>query len=573
MLLFSLLALAAADPSAVQAHLDFSDAAHHVVHVRLTFPEGAEGGRELYMPSWTPGSYKIRDFARHVEGVAASADGEPVPTSKVAKNRWHVEYAGPFTLSYDVYARELGVQTSFVDDRMAVLNGASLFLFEHGAPSSFELELQTPEGWAVHTALERQTSGDVHRFLASTVDELIDSPILVGQADVQVIAHDGIDHELVSMAFAPSWDAERAAADLAKLIQVQTAFWGQAPYANYSFLCVGGGGGGLEHLDSTLMMSSAHAMADEESYEGWLGLASHEFFHTWNVKRLRPVELGPFDYETEVYTDSLWVAEGLTSYFGPLLLRRADLLDEASYLEGLSRSIDRLQRRPGRHVRSLEASSFDAWVKHYQRDENTKNTSVSYYGKGSVVGFLLDAELRRRGASLDRAMVLAYERYSGETGFTPDQFRDVLSEVADEDMRPWLDTALAGTEELDYAPALALYGLQFADPEDEEPSAWLGVEHSAQTLSVVVRGGPAWDAGLAVGDEVLAIDGYRSRDMAGALAKHKAGDTVTVLISRRGRLEEREVTLGSAVPQFALEWVEKPTRAQKRARAAWLGGE
>jgi predicted metalloprotease with PDZ domain len=553
----------------VRVTLSFEDASRHLVDVTASYP-AADGGHELVMASWTPGSYKVRDYAKHVEAMRVSSGGDEVAWRKVAKNRWRIDHDGPISVQYRVYARELAVQTSFVDEEVASLNGASLFMWEDGRTGPWEVTVQPREGWELHTALP----GTGTSRTADSLDTLLDSPMLLGAADMQTFEVAGTPHSLVSIGFAPSFSAERAAADLAVMVEAHRAFWGSLPYDSYDFLAVGlGGGGGLEHLASTLMLTGPDTMQDDASHLRWMGLASHEFFHTWNVKRLRPAEYGPFDYEREVHSEGLWVAEGLTSYYGDLLLHRAGLMDEAALLDELSTTIGRVQGTPGREVRSLQEASFDAWIKHYQRDENTRNSTISYYGKGAVVGFLLDAEIRRRTegrASLDDVMRLAYERFSGDTGFTSEGFADVVSEVTGEPMNDWLQRAVGSTEELDYTPALELYGLRFPEPE-LDPSPWLGVGLSGGAISWVERGSPAWGAGLAVGDELIAIDGRRVRGLDASLERHKAGQEVTVLVARRQRIEERRVTLGSARPSYALTSVDKPTRAQKRARAAWLG--
>ena len=266
------------------------------------------------------------------------------------------------------------------------------------------------------------------------------------------------------------WDGPRSAKDVATIVREQRKFWGQLPYDKYVFMnLIVESGGGLEHKNSTVLMTSRWATRTAKAYRSWLELVSHEFFHVWNVKRLRPVELGPFDYENEVHTKSLWVAEGLTEYYGRLLLRRAGLETVESFLAGDPATkpgeppteIAALQLTPGRMVQPLESASYDAWIKFYRPDENSRNTAVSYYTKGAVVGFLLDAQIRRAtsGAkSLDDVIRLAYDKYSGEHGFTSEEFRALASEVAGADLSGWLTTALETVEELDFAPALDYYG-------------------------------------------------------------------------------------------------------------------
>jgi predicted metalloprotease with PDZ domain len=325
---------------------------------------------------------------------------------------------------------------------------------------------------------------------------------------------------------------------------------------------------------------------------------SHEYFHTWNVKRMRPVELGPFDYESETYTPSLWVAEGITSYYDRLLVRRAGLCSVDEYLAGdppaansdsdkPTNDIERLQTTPGRLVQPLEASSFDAWIKFYRRDENTPNTGTSYYVKGAVVGFLLDAKIRRATQgkkSLDDVMRQAYERYSGPKGFTAEQFRSTAQEVAGIDLSAWFRAVLETTGELDYTEALEWFGLRFAKDEKKNqnaskpPKAWLGLvtknEEGRLMVSQVKRGTPGYEAGFNVGDEILAIGDHRvpADQWSKRMEYFTAGEKVSILISRRDRLQLLDATFGQEpIRQWSLEANPDATPAQKEHRKVWIG--
>jgi predicted metalloprotease with PDZ domain len=302
------------------------------------------------------------------------------------------------------------------------------------------------------------------------------------------------------------------------------------------------------------------------------------------VKRLRPVELGPFDYQREVYTKSLWISEGFTDYYGELNVRRAGLSTRDEYLEALSNQIEALQTTPGRLVQSAEDASFDAWIKQYRPDENSPNVSISYYTKGAVIAFLLDAKIRSatEGAkSLDDVMRAAYERYSGTAGFTPDQFRQVAEQVSGVDLKGFWRDAIEGTGELDYDEALAAFGLDFAS-EPAKPNGtskgWLGAvtrnDSGRLVVSQVRRGTPAYDAGLNVDDEILAIDEYRVRPdrFENRLEQYAPGDKVTLLIARREQLMRVDVTLGAEpAKRWRLHISPSATDAQKQLRAAWMG--
>ncbi len=331
-----------------------------------------------------------------------------------------------------------------------------------------------------------------------------------------------------------------------------------------------------------------------EGYRDWLSLASHELFHAWNVKRLRPAELGPFDYETETYTPSLWFAEGVTSYYDDLLVHRAGLFTRDEYLKRLSKQIEALQTTPGRLVQPLEAASFDAWIKYYRRDENTNNTAVSYYTKGSVTAFLLDARIRHATGgrrSLDDVLRLAWPRFSGERGFQAHEMRSLFEEVAGTDLDPWLAHALESTGELDYTEALDWYGLRFvesdeengedekkSDPQEETPG-WLGIDTEIQTgrlmVTQVKRGTPGFEAGVNVGDEILALGDFRvlPEGWKDRLKAYRPGQQETLLVARREKLTRLPVLFRE---EPTLKWnleIDPAATEEQRARLElWLRG-
>ena len=358
-------------------------------------------------------------------------------------------------------------------------------------------------------------------------------------------------HQLVNVGEGGVWDGARSARDAQQIVKANLRLWGQLPYPRYVFFNIlTEAGGGLEHANSTVLMTSRWRTGTRRDYLGWLGLVSHEFFHAWNVKRLRPVELGPFDYEREVHTDSLWIAEGFTDYYDSLMVRRAGLSTREEYLEAIGNPIRDLQTTPGRLAMSLSSSSFNSWIKQYRSDENTPNTAVSYYTKGGVVAFLLDAVIRERtdGAkSLDDVMRLAYARYSGSRGYTQEEFRRTASEVAGSDLSGWFRSAVDSTDELSYDQALAWYGLRFKVVTPREDKGWLGVttrnEGGRLMISQVRRGTPGFDAGLNVDDEIIAIGEYRVRpeQLEGRLEQYRPGQRVPVLIAqaRRGDAHRR----------------------------------
>jgi predicted metalloprotease with PDZ domain len=453
----------------------------------------------------------------------------------------------------------MGVRSNWVEAAFAMLNGAPTFItLADAAPRPHEVTIAPAAGWKrVMTGLPGGRSPNT--FVAPDFDTLVDSPIAIGNPDVHEFTVDGKHHYLVNTPAAPTFDGARAAKDLGRLVEEQRKMWGFLPYDKYLFLnMITEAGGGLEHRNSTLLMTNRWTTRTRKAYVSWLELCSHEYFHAWNVKRLRPIELGPFDYQSEVYTRSLWIAEGFTDYYGELLVHRAGLSTRDEYLEALSNQIEALQTTPGRLVQSAAGASYDAWIKQYRPDENSPNVSISYYTKGAVIAFLLDGKIRTAtsGAkSLDDVMRAAYEKYSGARGYTPEQFRRVAEEVSGVDLKAFWDVAVEGTGELDYTEALQAFGLRFKDvsaPTADKPAkAWLGAttrnDAGRLVVSQVRRGTPGYEAGLNVDDEILAFDDYRVRAdrLDNRLEQYRPGDEVTLLVSRREQLMKLEVKLGA----------------------------
>jgi predicted metalloprotease with PDZ domain len=557
----------------------------HYVEIEAVYPTDKKPQVELFMAVWTPGSYLVREYERHVEAVTAKgADGRARRVEKSRKNRWRVEAAGTssVTVSYRVYGREMTVRNNWIEAGFAMLNGAPTFLALAGdGARPHEVRFELPAGWKTSATALMPIAGAAHAYRAEDFDTLVDSPIIVGNPVIETFEVDAKRHHLVFEGDPSLYDAKRAAADAQKIVQAARDVWGHLPYPHYYFLdLVTETGGGLEHKNSTMLMSSRFAMRTRRSYLNWLGLVSHEYFHNWNVKRLRPIELGPFDYENEVYTKGLWIAEGFTDYYGGLLVMRAGLSTRDEYLEDLSGQIESVQTVPGRLAQPVGMASYDTWIKQYRPDENTPNTAINYYPKGAVIAFLLDAKIQRatNGAkSLDDAMRLAYERYSGAKGYTLDQFYQTMSEVAGTDLKAWFATVVDTTDELDYTEALDWFGLRFRPVDTKEAKAWLGPTTRNDAGRVLVtqvrRGTPAHEAGINVDDEILAIDDVRVRGdgLSARLDQYKAGDKVTVLVARRDRLTRIPVTLGAEPGRaWRLEVAPAATDDQKARFATWV---
>jgi len=576
----------------------------------------------------------VREFARNVETLRAEGpDGAALAVGKTSKNRWRVETGGAerVTLRYRLYCREMSVRTNFVDAGFAVLNGAPTFItrVDDGRPARvrYRVTAELPAGW--RTAVS-PLPRDGEAFVAADYDELVDSPLYAGSPVIDRFTIDkpegagSAEIVLVHEGGGDVWDYARSRRDVEAIARTEAALWGTVPFDRYViFNLITESGGGLEHKDSSVLMTSRWKARTEEGWRDWLALVSHEMFHAWNGKRLRPRALGPFDYEHEAYTPSLWFVEGVTAYYDELMVRRSGLSSRQQYLEGLGKTVEGEQTTPGRRVQPLEAASFDAWIKFYRPDENSANRGISYYRKGALVAWLLDARIRRAtdGAkSLDDLLRAAWPRGSGERGYTAGDLRELVAELAGPDTATWLDAALTGTDELDYTPALDWFGLELAEKDDEakagtpdrtpapaspEPDAppsptspepvegrgpqhadeepvpaWLGagteVRDGRLVVSEVRRGTPAFAAGVNVDDELLAIDDYRlpPRTFAERLKAYRPGDEVSLLVARREHLLRLPVTFGE---EPAKAYYPRPAAAaspaQEAHRDAWLGAE
>jgi predicted metalloprotease with PDZ domain len=564
--------------------------ATHYLDVEATYPTSGKPAIELMMAVWTPGSYLVREFARHVEQVQAhNPSGQALPIEKSRKNRWRVSTGGARTviLTYRVYANERQARTDWVDDSSALINGAPTYItLLERVRRPHEVTLELPASWSRSlTSLPLAADGRPNHYRAPDYDALVDSPIVAGNPAVYQFTVDGVPHALVNVGEAGVWDGARSARDVARIVQAARELWGALPYERYLFFNVlTDSYDGIEHKGSTVLFANRWSTRGESDYYDWLLLVAHEFFHAWNVKRLRPVELGPFDYENEVYTRSLWVAEGLSDYYAWLLVRRAGLASQEQTLGDISRSIRMLQTAPGRLVQPLEDASYDAWIKQYRPDENSPNTTVSYYTKGSLVGLLLDAKIRRLTGgkrSLDDVMRLAYRRFSGERGYTPAEFRATASEVAGGDLADFFHQVLETAGELDYREMLDWYGLRFAAAgPDSVGKAWLGVNTEDKEGRLVVTGllrdTPAYGSGLAADDELIALDSFRldAGSLDSYLERYHPGDKVSLLVSRRGELARYGVTLGRAPgDRWALSVRPDATPEQRQRLADWLGAQ
>ncbi len=562
----------------------------------------------LVMPVWTPGSYLVREFERNVQDFAAiDAAGKPLNWEKINKNTWRITTNGSrdWRATYKVYANELSVRTSELNSNHAYWNSANLLMYLEGfltSPST--VRVVAPDVWKVATGLPG-VPGQRNTFRAENFDVLYDSPFEVSNFKSILFNVKGVPHRIV-IDGAGNYDPERVRRDVQKIVETQVELMGgEIPYKDYTFILHlrSGTGGGLEHANSTSLgyspfgfaiargdratSASPNAAEAGRDYRGFLSLVSHEFFHLWNVKRIRPDALGPFDYTKENYTKLLWVAEGITDYYADLTLRRAGLITDVDFITATTRAIQGLQNTPGRLVQSVEESSFDTWVKFYRPDENTINSQVSYYDKGAILGLLLDLEIRKRsnGAkSLDDVMRALYtEFFKKNRNYTPADFQKLSEAAAGASLEDFFAKYVRGKEELDYNAALEAVGLRLETTSlgpNGQPvervnfGADLRQEQDRLMVTRVYAGSPAYDQGLNTGDQILALDNARvTRDFFNArIAEKKPGDLINLTIFRFDQLSTLLIKLGGRTDgAYRIVPLAGQTEAHRRMLRSWLG--
>ena len=558
----------------VHYRIEAADPHARLFTVTLTVAHPQEQ-QELSLPVWIPGSYLVREFSKNLQRLSAQ-QGRRVPLLQLDKHRWRATCRTdrPLVLTYEVCAYDSSVRTAWLDASRGFFNGTSVCLRVHGqedAPHALEVASTAATAhWSVATGLTPQ-SIDKRGFgvyAASHYDELVDCPVEMGTFWSGQFTACGVAHRFVVAGAAPSFDGKRLLADTQKICETAIRFWhgkGKPPIKNYLFMlnAVHDGYGGLEHRNSTALICGRRDLPRtgearaSDGYTTLLGLISHEYFHTWNVKRLRPAEFFRYDYSQENYTQLLWFFEGFTSYYDDLLLRRAGLIDDANYLKLLAKATNQVLQTPGRSVQTVAQASFDAWVKYYRQDENTPNATVSYYTKGSLVALCLDLTLRREGkTTLDDVMRALWKRCAGGP-MTEADLRAELASLAGRSFDNELDQWVHSTAELPLAELLAAHGVALK-PEQPQLAQRLGLRvtenHSVQ-LKTVLRGGPAEKAGMAAGDEWLGLQvqgqGWRIARLEDVAFYAGAATQVTAVVARDGRLLQLPMALPAALAAVA----------------------
>ena len=561
----------------------------HLAEVSLRFaPQGAT--TDITLPSWCPGSYLIRDYARFVRDLVATGDhGAKLEVHKLDKATWRIATAGmtELTVTYTIYGNDLTVRTNHIDDTHAFLHGPATFVYPPALRSApIEVEIMAPPDWTLTTAMAwEQSKPGVLR--AANIDELYDHPIHIGRSRQLTVPAKVPTRLMIWGDKAPggTFSEGRLAEDLGAIVDDHIVRMGEAPFPHYTFVLMlaHDAYGGLEHRGSSINLFHPHFGASRKAYEGLLELLSHELFHAWNGKRIAPRPLLDFDYTREAYTPCLWVMEGLTSHYDRFALRSSGRITAKSFLEKVLDDWARLMATPGRAHQSLEQSSFDAWIKLYKPDESNLNTTVSYYLKGGLAMVALDLHIRRRsdGAkTLDDVLRLLWTRYGSRGEPHPDNVQGVFEEATGLDLAEIFDRQIRGTEDPQLAEELRHIGLELrtsADPAQVADGAhpvWIGATLLGTKVTGVMDGGPAQIAGLTPGDEIIAIDGFRTtsevdvRSLAGA---RRPTDEVELAIFRRHRLVTLSLVLAHAPPtRFEIAGIADAGTSGTRY-LAWMG--
>ena len=581
----------------------------HLFRVTLTIAQPAALQR-VSLPVWIPGSYLVREFSKNLQHLHARQGKRALPLQQLDKNTWEVaaQPGKPLVLTCEVYANDASVRTAWLDVNRGFFNGTSLFLRVHGQEDTAHgLELVAAPAtahWSVATGLTaaKVDTAGFGQYQASSYDELVDCPVELGTFWSGEFKACGVPHRFVVAGAPPSFDGARLLADTKAICETEIRFWhsangdgkkpGKPPHKSYVFIlnAVDDGYGGLEHCNSTVLVCNrrdlprtpdaeakkpAAPVKRSEGYTTLLGLISHEYFHTWNVKRLRPGEFVRYAYDAEQYTPLLWFFEGFTSYYDDLLLRRAGLLDNAHYLKLLNKTINQVQQTPGRFVQSVAQASMDAWVKYYRQDENTPNATVSYYTKGALVALCFDLTLRGQGqTTLDEVMRALWQRCQAGPMREAD-FAEVLATLAGRSFEAEIQAWVHGTADLPLKDLLAGHGVAVhEDPAQLAQRLGLRVsEAQGVQIKVVLRGGAAEQAGMAAGDEWLGVEGIENAEGGWRMAKLDdlllyAGSTrqVTALVARDKRLLRLPLTL----PAVASTTTWRLATENPRAVMAWL---
>ena len=559
----------------------------HYFEVELELTDFNGDFADFKLPVWTPGSYLVREYAKNVEGFTAhSSDNKVLDFHKLNKNTWRVEKRGVdlVVIKYRVYANEGSVRMSYLDENHAFIMANTLLMYvEELRNNSTVLQLAFDEKWtAISTSLQKK-EGTSSSYHAPNYDVLVDSPIEIGTHDVIEFTAAGVPHE-IALYGAVAYDEEKLMGDLTKIIESATSVFGENPNEKYTFIIhADGRGGGLEHTSSTVLGVNRWTFTNERSYTYFLGLAAHEYFHLWLVKRLKPVELDYLNYDKEIYTDLLWVMEGFTSYFEERIMLECGFYSEMKFINNLIRQMEQVQNTPGAQEQSVAEASFDAWIKFYRKNENSQNNQISYYGKGLVLGAILDLLIidgSKADKTLGDVMLELYHQFykNMDKGIKSDDLKEAVEKASGENLSDFFDQYVYGTKDIDYKKFLLLAGIELDDTNDNTNTKSIGAVLSEEEGKLIIkslrRGGSAYEHGLNVGDELLAINEYRvdKQNVGRIIDFFDAKDNVSVTLSRKGVIQQKvvEIRKDEAV-RYSFKILKNPTKKQEKVYKTWMG--
>jgi predicted metalloprotease with PDZ domain len=563
--------------------IEFPHPETHYAHITATFKKWKGGDLEIHMPVWAPGSYLVREFSKNVESFrAADVNGKQLKVVKTSKNIWTVSAEkGDLKVEYDLYANELSVRTSYIDAEHAYLNGTSVFVFaKEYLSKKVNIKVIPNSNWKTISVALNKTAGDNNSFSADNYDDLVDAPFEIGNHKVFSFESCGVKHE-VAMFGKANFNEEQLKKDMSVITeQSLNVFGGPHPCKYYLFIVHNlNGGGGLEHKNSTTLQTERNGYVGDD-YKDFLTLVAHEYFHLWNVKRMRPKSLGPFDYDNENYTNLLFVSEGFTAYYEDLIVYRSGFYTRDEFLQKVANSFSYSDNQLGAAIQPLNEASFDAWIKYYRPNENSNNSTVSYYSKGSAVAAALDMIIRTKTnakKSLDDVMQVLYQTYflGYDRGFTDAEFQQAVSQITGIEMKDFFKNYVYNTQRIPFDSITTDFGLTLEDNFADEEKVYLGInlQSGKNTIGSVERNSPAWLSGLNAGDEVVAINDMRfAGDMTSALSDVRINDNLEILISRGG-LIKRFTLKATNTPyvSYYLVLTEGLSEVKKNILKSWLG--
>ncbi|PJA99883.1 MAG: peptidase M61 [Ignavibacteriales bacterium CG_4_9_14_3_um_filter_30_11] len=571
----------------IEYTLSMSKPHTHYFEVEINISNYNKDIIDFLMPVWAPGSYLIREFPKNVSFFQANDfEKNPLLFEKTNKYNWRVylNKSKNVIIRYKVYAFEMSVRTSFLDSSHGYLNGTSIFMYVKDLKDQpLTLKIIPYKDWKkVSTGLTK-VKGKLWEYYSPNYDILADSPIEIGNQNIFQFTAAGIPHNVV-MYGDGNYNIDSLKIQMARIAEAATNVIGENPNKEYTFLVhnLSNRGGGLEHLNSTTLQFRRWGYDTENRSRSFLGLVAHEYFHLWNVKRIRPIQLGPFDYQNENYTELLWEMEGVTSYYGSQILLRAGFYSPNQYLGRIESSISSLENQPGNKVQSAAMSSFDAWIKYYRSNENSDNTEISYYSKGAVLGMLLDLEIINSTNGLksyDDVLRLLYRKYYKELkrGFTEKEFKTTVEVIVGKNMDDFFNKYVNGTEQVNYNKYLGYAGLQLIDQKNDNNEIDLGffskTKNSNLFIKRVIDGTPAYNSGLNVDDEIIAVNDYRidEKTLDNILENFPIGSELDFLLSRDGKLMNIKVKLEvNHVKKFNIVDLNNVTDKQKLVYNKWL---